>query len=133
VQTAETTDDRRKHKRHRVQNGVFAVMGPFPTKMGQIIDISDGGLAFYHRNGLDSDSGTYEVSILFDDTQNAVNHGPLKFQAQIVSETDLTADTGSNAPMKRCGVSFDDLTYYQRSWVDDCIQNFTLEEDRPTP
>jgi c-di-GMP-binding flagellar brake protein YcgR len=122
----EQTTDRRQHKRYSVQDGVFAVLGPFPTKMGQIIDISNGGLSFYHRNGLDSEPDTYELSILFDDNQNSINYGPLKFQAQVVSETDIKDNAESNTtPMTRCGLAFEDLTYYQRSWLADCIQNFT--------
>lgn len=122
----EQNTDRRQHKRYPVQDGVFAVLGPFPTKMGQIIDISDGGLSFYHRNGSDSDSCSYELSILFDDSQNSINYGPLKFHAQVVSETDINDEDGATTPaVKRCGLAFEDLTYYQRSWLADCIQNFT--------
>ncbi len=40
------SNERRKHKRFKVKQGAFAVASPDYNKLGQIKDISEGGLAF---------------------------------------------------------------------------------------
>ena len=42
-------EDRRKHERHAVKEGTYAILKPYYDIMGPVVDISDGGLAFkYH-------------------------------------------------------------------------------------
>lgn len=38
--------ERRKHKRYSIKDGSYATISPESTKLGQIMDISMGGLAF---------------------------------------------------------------------------------------
>ncbi len=38
--------ERRKYTRYSIKNGSYATISPDSTKLGQIIDISMGGLAF---------------------------------------------------------------------------------------
>lgn len=123
--------ERRKNKRFRVQEGVFAVLGAKSGRMGQIVDISQGGIAFHHKNGDTYNGETAELSILFDDESNTVGYGPLKFQAVIVSEVPIR-HTGGTA-WHRCCLQFTDLTYYQRSWLNDCIQNLTVVDKGVAP
>jgi len=122
--------ERRKHKRFRIQDGVLAVLGPNSNKMGQIVDISQGGLAFYHKDDGKVTNGGSELSILFDGSQSNINYGPLKFKTHIVSNVVVQNQKRQLAGnQRRCSVEFDDLTYYQKSWIIDCIQNFTLPEN----
>ncbi len=127
----EKTIERRKYKRYKVQDGVFAVLGPQSSRMGQLIDISNGGAAFYHKDTREMSEKNDELSILFDNNQTSVSYGPLKFQAAIVSE--VTVDNGrtSNAT-RRCGLEFKNLTYYQRAWLIECIQNYTFSQQDTT-
>lgn len=39
-------NDRRRHARYRVREGAYAALSPDSAKMGQIVDISRGGLCF---------------------------------------------------------------------------------------
>lgn len=124
--------ERRKHKRHKVQDGVLAVLGPNTAKMGQIIDISNGGIAFYHKDSSISIEKSHDLSILFDNNQTNGNYGPLKFQATIVSEVAVD-NSRMSAATRRCSLQFNNLTYYQRAWLGECIQNYTNSENNPLP
>ncbi|MCK5313150.1 MAG: PilZ domain-containing protein [Desulfobacteraceae bacterium] len=42
----ETKQERRKFTRYPIKNGAYATISPESTKLGQIVDISVGGLAF---------------------------------------------------------------------------------------
>jgi len=118
--------EQRAHDRYKAKPGVLAVLGPFSKKMGQVIDISKGGLAFHYKNGVvEVQEDAYELSILFDDS-NGMNHRPFKFSASIVTDFEVENEVQfSNAVIRRCGMQFADLTYYQKTWLDECIQNHT--------
>lgn len=117
-----------------MQDGVLAVLGPISNKMGQIIDISQGGVAFYHKDDGKVTNGSGELSILFDGSQSSINYGPLKFKTQMVSNIVVQNQKRQLAgSQRRCSVKFDDLTYYQKSWIIDCIQKFALAKNEPTP
>ncbi len=103
------------------------MLGPHTAKMGKVIDISSGGIAFYHKDSKASIEKDHEVSILFDNNQTNGNYGPLKFQATIISERPLGSERMPNATC-RCGLQFKNLTYYQRAWLMECIQKYTLAE-----
>jgi hypothetical protein len=118
--------EQRAHERFEAQPGVLAVLGPNSRKMGQVLDISKGGLAFNYKNGIKEPEEVYELSILLDDS-NGLNHRPFKFNAAVVSDKKVANDVQfSNATIRRCGVQFLDLTYYQQTWLDECIRNHTF-------
>jgi hypothetical protein len=118
--------EQRAHQRFTAVPGVLAVLGPNSKKMGQILDISKGGLAFKYKNGTrEADADSYQLSILLDDN-SSLSHRPFKFNASIVSDIEVANEVQfSNAVIKRCGIQFHDLTYYQQSWLDECIRNHT--------
>ena len=61
--------ERRKHERFKVKEGVLAVSSPDYDRVGQIKDVSKGGLAFQHLVITESTEEPFEVEILseFDD------------------------------------------------------------------
>lgn len=123
----ERVSERRKYQRFNVKPGVLAVFGPASEKMGQIIDISQGGLSFNYKEGPGMADGSYELSILFDDNSN-LNHRPCKFSASIVSDIKIENEKQySAAVIRRCGLQFGALTYYQKTWLDDCMRNYTAQ------
>ncbi len=127
----ERVAERRKHKRFNVQPGVLAVLGPASAKMGQIIDVCRGGLAFHYKEGNEKSAESYELSILFDDN-NKLNHRPFKFNTSVVSDIEVVNEKPfSKAIIRRCSLEFDDLTYYQTAWLDDCIRNYTTGSIQP--
>ena len=61
--------ERRKHKRFKAKRGAFAVSLPNFDKLGQIKNISEGGLAFQYMGDAEEakDSVEVEIFLTFDD------------------------------------------------------------------
>ena len=59
--------DRRIHKRFKVQDGALALLRANIRKVGQIIDISRGGLAFRYMSNGERLNGSFELNILLAD------------------------------------------------------------------
>lgn len=54
--------ERRKHARYKVREGAYAALSPDSAKMGQIVDISRGGLCFryiVHMDQMDENNETH--------------------------------------------------------------------------
>jgi len=118
--------DRRNHTRFMVKSGVFAVLGPYSFQMGQIVDISEGGLAFQYKQGKEKDSDLYEISILFDGKADN-NTSPFKFTGKVISDVEVrSTNPFSTAAIRRFSMKFEDLTYYQQAWLSECIRNHTI-------
>jgi hypothetical protein len=93
--------------------------------MGQVVDISPDGLAFLYKNGRDKISKSYKMSILFDDSLES-SYSPFIFDVTVVSDIVIENESPfSNAVIKRFGMQFNDLTYYQRAWLVECIRDHT--------
>ena len=56
--------ERRKHKRFKVAEGAFAVSPPYYNKLGQIKDISKGGLACQYLGNNELPKSPLEVEII---------------------------------------------------------------------
>ncbi|MBU0482938.1 MAG: PilZ domain-containing protein [Proteobacteria bacterium] len=60
--------EKRQHPRHRFnQNGPFAVTGPKADKLGQIVDISLGGMAYCYFDDQEWSPAAIDYKILFND------------------------------------------------------------------
>ncbi len=57
--------ERRKHTRYLIKNGAYATISPDSTKLGQIVDISMGGLAFKYIDAKSNKSKTNIHETLF--------------------------------------------------------------------
>lgn len=110
MNTRSEPDERRKQKRFQVGNGAFAVARPKLTKLGQIIDIGLGGLAFRYVVTGTWANGAFEVDIFL------VNDGFYleKVPIQLISDIRLPKTISKRSlPMRRCGVQFGKLTENQ--------------------
>jgi len=70
--------EQRKHKRFNVQKSVFAAFRPPSVKIGPIIDISRGGLAFRYINGEEPSNESSELDILIDDNTFHIDKVPFE-------------------------------------------------------
>ena len=122
-------DERRKHKRFRVKNGTFAVLSaislPHSTqKVGQITDISMGGLAFSYIASEEPSNGSVQLSIFLGGNRFDLREIPFEtiwdIETQEVRFRALT--------MRRSGVQFGKLTPHQISQLKYFIQNYTIVE-----
>lgn len=146
----DTTDvkDRRAHRRYFAKNHLFAVVrskhhqlkridkmskGEIafaiiksnPIKMGDIIEISRGGLSFRYIENEEKLTGFKELDIIFAEKDFHLRRLPF-----IAVEDTMMLDEGPfNAlSMKRMTVQFKDLTSRQKEKIEHLIDNYTKGE-----
>jgi len=121
--------DHREHIRYRVPKDSFIAIGSDEPILGQIIDISMGGIAFRY---MDSKKPTDESHLHIFLTEGDMSLGQVPIKA--VSDHEIpntvlykTVDEipPSYRTMRRCGVQFGDLTRHQASQLQHYIQNHT--------
>jgi len=112
--------ERRGHKRFQVQNRSYAALGPNDTMLGQIIDVSMGGLAFRYvpREG-QADGSSLDIF----STDGGF------FLAYVPFETVADFEIPDRKPpycaaMRRRHVQFGDLTHDQASQLEFLVQNY---------
>jgi len=114
--------EQRKHNRFQVKSPSFAVLRPNANKLGQIIDISRGGLAFRYDANKAQGNRASQLAILADNSF-CLDEVPIK----TISDFELdSADIFKT--MRRCGVQFGKLTPDQTSHVEFFIRNYATRE-----
>ena len=112
------TVERRKSKRYKAVEGAYAAISPKSHKIGQIIDISMGGLAF---NYIDTQNQTQsEESIFLSSMGFYVGNLPFR----TISDNEVT-NTPSLSAMKvrERHVQFTDLSFKQLFDLDCYLKN----------
>lgn len=125
------TIERRKHKRYKAVEGAYAAISPNSNKLGQIIDISMGGLCFKYistDNKSEEPVDRNQESIFLSSMGYYV--GELPFQT--VADYEIT-DTPSFSSMKvrKRHVKFTDLTFKQLFDLDHYLKNNVSEPVKP--
>jgi c-di-GMP-binding flagellar brake protein YcgR len=112
--------ERRKHRRVQVQDIAFAVLRDPDRQLGQIMDISMGGLAYNYIVGSGNADRAFELDILL--AYKGLYMEKIQFVTisdfQIANKSPFTPIT-----MRRRGIKFDELTPKQTSM----LQNFIKE------
>jgi hypothetical protein len=117
--------ERRKHRRFKVKDESFYILNPNSTELGEIIDISLSGLAFYHVKKQHWSTDIYELGVLFGDNDTIIDDLPLKS----VSERAMAPGLPDNAStIWRRSVEFGDLTSEQTAQLENFILLHTTEE-----
>ena len=118
--------NQRRYARFRVPKDAFAALGPDYIKVGQIINISMGGLAFRYLASK-GPSNASELDIFLA--------GRVFYLYKLPFETVRDFVTNempfSSIYMKVCGLQFGDLTDKQKSDLRYFIQTHTIGRDRP--
>ena len=72
--------ERRKHRRYRAPRGAFAVLAVESdfAKLGQIIDVSRGGLSFTYAGTKEWISESLELGIWFSEQKFRLDNVPFK-------------------------------------------------------
>ena len=117
--------ERRNHKRFRVREGGYAALLPQFTEIGQILDISRGGLAFRYVASQERSHQSSQLSISSTDGSFSLNKVPIKtvWDFALANEFSFGAIT-----LRHCGVQFGQLTPAQKSDLEYFIQTYTLGE-----
>jgi len=119
--------ERRKHKRYTAPHGAFAVLAVEShfAKLGQIIDVSRGGLSFTYAGTKEWTSESLELGILFSEQKFRLDNVPFK----TVSDFEMAGETPArDVVIRRRGVRFGALTYEQKFELEQFIRRDTLGE-----
>jgi hypothetical protein len=121
-------DDRRQHKRFQVHDGAFAVLRPRSDIwgqvidiVGQIVDISQGGLMFRYIAGENRSHDPFELDVVLAGDSFRLDKIPFN----VVSDMDMTHRSSlTPTTMKRQGLQFGALTHDQKAQLQYFIQNY---------
>lgn len=111
--------ERRKNKRVSVDGKAIAVFKPYPILMGEVVDISMGGMGIlYHRQGNGSETHTHlELELIcLDGTRLS------RIPFQLVSDISINPASSQDAgALRRAGLKFGALTADQKTRLEDFI------------
>ncbi len=117
--------ERRKHKRFRAEDGAYAAIRPHYNKIGQIIDVSRGGLAFRYMVCDSENDGSYELDIFLLGNGFHLD----KVSVRMVSDQDMPKGVSPGSlNMRRCAVQFEELSQKESLQLDYFMENHTLGE-----
>jgi hypothetical protein len=116
--------ERRKHRRFSVSGDVFIALRPHYGKVGKVVDISLGGLAFAYMANGKSPSRSFELDIFSADRTFCLQSVPFR----AISDFERDRIPFSSVKMRRSGMQFGNLTPYQKSQLELFIQNHTNGE-----
>lgn len=117
--------DRRSYPRYKVKDGAYAALSPDSTIMGQIVDISRGGLCFRYIVHREQETESMATHIFVGDNGFYLEKMPY----EIVE--DSLIDKGSSFSsiiMRQRRVYFSNLTPNQFAQLDYFLQNRTTCE-----
>jgi len=119
--------DLRKYKRLRAQNGAFVDLRISPIKVGKIVDISRGGLAFRY---LDVGEGLKELFEL--DMYSRLNDFRMeKVPVKTIWDRETTGELSFSTRTRLRGVQFGKLTQNQFSELERfLLLNTVTQEER---
>jgi c-di-GMP-binding flagellar brake protein YcgR len=126
------TKENRRYTRYHVPEGSFVTLGPSSTIMGQILDISMGGLAFRYINN-DSKTPTREsyADIYLTEGDLCLASVPIRTVSDFDAPDTVTCKADGPLPvscrgMRRCGVEFGDMSEAQMAQLMQCIQSQSI-------
>jgi hypothetical protein len=127
------TVERRKNKRYKAVDGAYAAISPNSHKLGQIIDLSMGGLSFkYIDTSSDADEleRTPEDAVFLSSMGYYV--GDLPFRT--VSDYEITnAPSFSSMKVRKRHVKFTNLSFKQLFDLDYYLRNNVSEQVEKIP
>ena len=115
--------EKRKHLRFQTHEGSYAVLKTDSIKVGQIINISKGGLSLCYIGNGKPIKGLHNIDIFFSSKQFYLKGIPF------ISVSDFYIDNKvpfSTILMKQCGGQFGELTHSQIYQLDYFIANHTI-------
>jgi hypothetical protein len=120
---AEELVEQRKHKRFRPQDGTYAVLRGPGKKLGQVINISRGGLAFRYIDIGERPKRSFELDISMEHDGFILDS--LSFET--VSDFSTSREFPfSTTPIRRRGGQFIALNENQISDLEYFIQNYAV-------
>ena len=117
--------ERRKHKRYQAQDGAIAAFRNHAIKVGQIMDISLGGLSFQYIDEGEQPKKSFDLDIFLTENVFRIESVP----AQTISDFEIVSEVPySSVKIRRHGAEFGELTQKQVSQLHYFFQNHTTGE-----
>jgi len=117
--------ERRTHRRFKVQEEAYAALNNGSLKIGQIQNISKGGLAFRYLANEKQSEGSYKAYIFKTDNDFFIEN--LLFNT--ISDVHIDLEIPSGTVSKRqCRGQFGELTQSQMLQLDYFIKDYTVSE-----
>jgi len=120
--------ERRRYMRFQVPSyGAYAVLRrhwPRSSIMGDIVDISLGGLSFRYIGSKKSPYRSSNMDILLTDGSFSLN----KIRVNTVSDLEVESQTSAGLEIRRCGVRFGDLRDSQKADLRYFIQTYATAD-----
>lgn len=117
--------ERRNHPRFQVQEGAYAALNNGSSQIGQIQNISNGGLALRYVAIGEQAEGSYTVDIFVTNNDFFLTNIPFEIISDVYIDFEIPFSTTS---LKQCGGQFGELTQSQRVQLDYFIKGYTLSE-----
>jgi hypothetical protein len=119
------SDERRQQKRFKAQEGAFAALVAQESRLGQIKDISIGGLSFRYIDSNEKLENADELKIILGDQGLYLDHLPFKKISDIEIKSEFSF---SSVKMRQIGLEFGELTPGQQDRLNRFIQHHTIDE-----
>lgn len=115
--------DRRECERFKVVDGVYASFLPYSSRRGQILDISQKGLAFQYLSGKKETFDKDRIAIFVGGNGFYLKDIPFK----VVSDFELEKfKFFSVTQMRRCGGQFGEMSSAQEAQLDFFLKNYIV-------
>ena len=117
--------EQRKHKRFRPQEGTYAILRSPGKKLGQVINISRGGLAFRYIDIGERPERSFELDISIEE------HGLILDSLSFETVSDFSVSREfpfSSTPIRRRGGQFKSLKKNQISQLEYLLRNHAIGE-----
>jgi len=121
------TIERRRNKRYKAVEGAYAAISPNSSKLGQIIDISIGGLAFKYidTSNDEEEKLTSEETVFLSSMGYYVGDLPFK----TIADYEITnAPSFSSMKVRKRHIQFSDLSFKQLFDLDYYLKNNVTEQ-----
>lgn len=116
--------EKRRHERFQAKKWVTtAVRCGSKSKVGILVDISEGGLAFRCPDGADNLKQPCDLTIVCSDVDFRMSGIPIKLISDMRIENEMSFTMMS---MRRYGIQFGEMDLDQRRMLDYLIENFTF-------
>lgn len=122
----EKNDDRRNNKRFKVDEGAFAALSPDSSIMGQLDNISKGGLCFKYIVHEDQSAEMEATHVFVGINGFYLEKMPYKVVEDIQVENNSTL---SSINMRRRRLQFVDLSLNQAAQLDYFLKNRTGDSE----
>ena len=120
------SEERREHKRFKPYDAAYVFFDFYGEAIGQITDISEGGIGFLYAGYKDWSDGLDTVDITIADYIFSIKDIPVK----AVWESNIPNDDSSiSVGTKRCGIQFGYLIADQKSQLTNFIEVQALKAE----